>query len=789
MSAADNNKGTAFSQSAEAASDFILHGLSSSEAAARPKNTKSSKKTNSTGRIIAHHVCTLFNFVNFVLAAALFAVGSYKNTLFIIIVLCNLFIGVFQELRSKRALDKLSVINRSTVCVIRDSVPEDIPAEDIVMGDLLVLSYGCQVPADCTVLSGSLEVDEACITGESDGIAKHPGDTLYAGSVVLSGQAKASADAVGADCYMEKLAHSGSHRRPDSQIMSTLRRIIFVLSLCVIPVCAIMFFVQRSVQGGDLAGTVTATAAAVLGMIPDGLVLLTSTVLAIGVVRLSRRKVLVQELYCIENLARVDTLCLDKTGTLTQGTMTVEQVIPLSQEAQNTDIPALCAALTRALCDNNATFDALRRYFADADTSITAAPSQVRPFNSRLKWSGARLNNITLVWGAPEFVLPDMPAALSERLHELALYSRVLLLAKSSLPFPEDGLPEGLIPLCAITLRDDVRPDAAQTLAYFHSQDVDIRVFSGDSAPTVERIAAQCGIPGAAFDCTGRDPQQLYAAAAEYRLFARVTPLQKQLLVEQLRSQGHTVAFVGDGVNDVPALRTADCSVAMGNGTAAARGISQLVLLNNDFASMPAVVAEGRRCINNLQRSASLFLIKTLYASLLAVLFVLIGRPYPFQPIQMSLLSCTGIGIPSFVLALEPNRERVRGNFLKNILCRCIPGGISVFAGISLLYLSQLLPALRVADNVLSTACMIVTGFAFMVNLFYVSMPLNRLRGALCIGMCLLLAGGMLLFPGFFALTALPFPFFWAVPITAACELAVFTLLRLLLKKSVSRTA
>lgn len=382
-----------------------------------------------------------------------------------------------------------------------------------------------------------------------------------------------------------------------------------------------------------------------------------------------------------------------------------------------------------------------------------------------------------------------MPAALSERLHELALYSRVLLLAKSSLPFPEDGLPEGLVPLCAITLRDDVRPDAAQTLAYFHSQDVDIRVFSGDSAPTVERIAAQCGIPGAAFDCTGCDPQQLYAAAAKYRLFARVTPLQKQLLVEQLRSQGHTVAFVGDGVNDVPALRTADCSVAMGNGTAAARGISQLVLLNNDFASMPAVVAEGRRCINNLQRSASLFLIKTLYASLLAVLFVLIGRPYPFQPIQMSLLSCTGIGIPSFVLALEPNRERVRGNFLKNILCRCIPGGISVFAGISLLYLSQLLPSLRVADSVLSTACMMVTGFAFMVNLFYVSMPLNRLRGALCIGMCLLLAGGMLLFPGFFALTALPFPFFWAVPITAACELAVFTLLRLLLKKSVSRTA
>lgn len=713
--------------------------------AAGHRNELQKSHSRTAGQIIVSHVCTLFNFINFVLAAALIAVGSYKNTLFILIVLANLFLGVFQELRAKRAVDKLSVVSASTANVLRENETQ-ISIFDIVKDDLLVLYHGQQIPVDCTLLQGEIEADESCVTGESNGVKKTQGDTLLAGSFVLCGHAKAQVTAVGADCYIAALAREGKKLvRPHSEIMSALKRIIFILSLCVVPLGIATFFIQFNVHDGNIARTVTATAAAILGMIPDGLVLLTSTVLAVGVLRLSRKQVLVQELYCIENLARVDTLCLDKTGTLTEGRMTVEQLIVLDGTPE--ELHRECCCLINALKDNNATYRALQQYFNEPGEY--PAPTIIKSFNSKNKWSGASFDGYSLVWGAPEYVLPSMSSALKAQIDELSKHGRVLLLAKGDAPLGDELPP--LTPRGIITIKDVVRADAAETLSYFYEQDVDIYVFSGDGKSTVELVASDCGIKNCeAVDASCTTEEQLKAALETHRLFARVSPLQKQLFVRHLKEHGRTVAFVGDGVNDVPALKESDCSVAMGNGTDAARSISQLVLLSSAFSSLPSVVAEGRRSINNLQRSSALFLVKTIYSTLLMIFFMIAGTFYPFLPIQMSLLSSTGIGIPSFILALEPNKKRIRGSFFGNVLKRCIPGGITVFISICALYAIELF--VPTSNAMLSSACVIITGLALMINLYFVSAPLNGLRGTLLALMCTGFAAGVLLFQDFFSI-------------------------------------
>lgn len=753
---------------------LLARGLTNEQAASAKKNVKPKNSTRSVFSIVCSHVFTLFNIINFILAGALWSVGSYKNSLFIFIVLANLVIGLFQELRSKKAVDKLAVVNTAVATVVRDGEVKDISIYDISYGDMLIFTHGRQIPVDCDVISGEIDADESCVTGESDGVKKTAGDKLYAGSYVLSGQAYAVATAVGEDCYISAVAKEGKKlKRPPSQIMSSINRIIFIMSLCVVPVGVLTFLVQLGIQNGYIAGTVASTAAAIINMIPDGLVLLTSSVLAVSVIRLSSKKVLVRELYCIENLARADVICLDKTGTLTEGKMSVESIIPLCGEVE--DIKKDCAALLSALPDNNATYVALEKYFGKRD----CAAEQVRSFNSKNKWSGARIDGKTLVWGAPEYVLPGASEQLKEQIKQLSLHSRTMLLAMSDKPFPEEGLPE-LSPYAIITIRDVVRPDARKTLKYFAEQGVDVYVFSGDGKTTVERVASDCGISGDAIDISGYDKEMLKQIIGQYHLFARVAPMQKQQLVELLKEQGHSVAFVGDGVNDVPALKAADCSVAMGNGTDAARGISQLVLLGNNFDSLPSVVAEGRQSINNLQRSAALFLIKTIYASMLAVLFMLIGQTYPFLPIQTSLISTTGTGIPSFILALEPNKERISGTFMGNIMYRCIPGGLTVFIGICLIYLSKLfMPDIPHAD--ISTACVFVTGITFMVNIYFVSKPLNLIRGALLAAMSIGFVGAALLLPSLFEITVLSGNFLYYTCAVAVAEIGMFVGLRRLL--------
>lgn len=755
--------------------DFLAHGLTSEQAASAKKNVKPKNSTKSVPSIVFSHVFTLFNIINFVLAVALWSVGSYKNTLFMCIVLANLIIGLVQELRSKRAVDKLAVVNTAVATVIRDGEKKDISIYDISYGDLLIFTHGRQIPVDCRILSGEIDADEACVTGESDGVKKSEGDKLFAGSYVLSGQAYAVVTAVGEDCYISAVAKEGKKmKRPPSQIMTSINKIIFVMSLCVVPMGILTFLVQYGIQNGNLTGTVASTAAAVISMIPDGLVLLTSSVLAVSVIRLSSKKVLVKELHCIENLARADVLCLDKTGTLTEGRMSVEQVEILKGDRDA--VMRDCAKMLGALPDNNSTYAALLNYFGKEDCE----PEQVRSFNSKNKWSGARINGKTLVWGAPEYVLPDADDGFKDKISKLSEHCRTLVLACSESEFPAEGLP-ALEPIAIITIRDVVRADARQTLEYFAQQGVDVYVFSGDGKTTVERVAMDCGLNGTAIDISGYDKEMLDSVLDSHHLFARVSPMQKQYLVELLKKRGHSVAFVGDGVNDVPALKMADCSIAMGNGTDAARGISQLVLLGNNFDSLPSVVAEGRQTINNLQRSSALFLIKTIYASLLAFLFLMIGAQYPFQPIQMSLISTTGTGIPSFILALEPNKERISGTFMGNLLYRCIPGGITVFVGICLVYLANLfIPG--VDQDMISTACVFVTGLAFMVNIYFVSKPLNLLRGALLAAMCIGFMGAALLFSDFFCISALSGNFLLYVIAIALFEICLFVGLRHLLK-------
>jgi len=754
--------------------DFLDRGLTSAQAASAKKNVKPKNSTKSVPSIVLSHVFTLFNIINFILAAALWSVGSFKNSLFIFIVLANLIIGLVQELRSKRAVDKLAVVNTAVATVIRDGEKQEISIYDISYGDLLIFTHGRQIPVDCRILSGEIDADESCVTGESDGVKKTEGDMLYAGSYVLSGQAYAVVTAVGEDCYISAVAKEGKRmKRPPSQIMNSINKIILVMSICVVPVGVLTFLVQYGIQSGNITGTVASTAAAVISMIPDGLVLLTSSVLAVSVIRLSSKRVLVKELHCIENLARADVLCLDKTGTLTEGKMSVEQVEILSGDRDT--VLRDCAMLLGALPDNNSTYTALLKYFGRRECT----PEQVRSFNSKNKWSGARINGKTLVWGAPEYVLPNQDDDFKLKVAKLSEHCRTLVLACGRDEFPEEGLPE-LEPVGIITIRDVVRPDAKRTLEYFAEQGVAVYVFSGDGRSTVERVALDCGLDGGAIDISGYDKEMLDGVLDEHRLFARVSPLQKQYLVELLKERGHSVAFVGDGVNDVPALKTADCSIAMGNGTDAARGISQLVLLGNNFDSLPSVVAEGRQTINNLQRSAALFLIKTIYASMLAFLFLMIGAQYPFQPIQMSLISTTGTGIPSFILALEPNKERISGTFMGNLLYRCIPGGITVFVGICLVYLARLIVP-GVTQDMVSTACVFVTGLAFMINIYFVSKPLNILRGALLGAMCIGFMGAALLFPEFFCITPITGDFIYMVIAIALVEVGLFVGLRRLL--------
>lgn len=709
--------------------------------------------TKSIGTIVRENICTIFNFINAILAFAILSVGSYKNMLFMGVVISNLLIGIIQEIRAKRTIDRLSLLHAAKTHVIRDGELQEIPIQKIVLDDVLLLQNGNQVAVDCLVLDGQCEVDESFLTGEPDAVFKKTGDTIFSGSFIISGTCRAQADKIGDDTYISSISREAKYyKKTKSEIMHTLNKIIGTISLIIIPTGLILLHNQLKIDGNTYTDAVVQTVAALIGMIPEGLVLLTSTVLAVSVIRLARQQVMVQDLYCIESLARVDTLCLDKTGTLTQGDLLVTGFEPITAHPFSTE--QILTNFTAALEDNNTTFQALRKtYPPQQDWQVL----ETFPFSSQHKWSAVTFENKgTYILGASEFIYRQEDSAFQEKLSQLTDQSRVLLLAWTEQPVEPGKLPKSIKPVGFLLLKDQLRSAARKTLEYFALQNVNIKVISGDSARTVAGIAREAGVPDWQnyIDMTTvQTAEQLEQAAQAYTVFGRVTPDQKKQLVQALQRTGHTVAMTGDGVNDVLALKQSDCSIAMAAGTDAARNVSQLVLLDSNFDALPRILSEGRRSINNIQRSASLFLVKTIYATLFAVIFLFVQLPYPFIPIQLTLISFVTIGVPSFLLALEPNHDRIHGKFLFNILSKALPGGLTIVANLILILFCSLF--FDFTPEEISTLCVFLTGFTGFLVLRRICLPFNRNRLIMYLFLIATFLASIFFLPGLFSIIRL----------------------------------
>ena len=733
-------------------------GLSSSQVEERIKeglvNGNFSVKTKSIKQIVGGNIFTLFNFINVFLAVCVILVGSYKNIMFMGVVFWNIVIGVIQEIRSKRVIDKLSLLSAPRARVIRDGAEVEIPLEEIVLDDVMVVRNGNEICADAVILDGECQVNESLLTGEAEPVFKSIGDEVLSGSFIVSGSIKAQVIHVGKDNYVNKILGKAKYiKKTYSEILSSIKLIIKIVTIALAPVAGLLFLNQIYMDR-SLAEAVVATVAAVIGMIPSGLVLLISVVLAVSVVKLGQQKVLVQELFCIETLARVDVLCLDKTGTITEGAMVVEDVIPVCEDMTKASIGELLKAYIGALDDNNPTFEAVRRL---ADTyNISDEKYQIvskEGFSSAKKYSTvsfAKEGNYHL--GALEFVAPNCSAdikKLSERYSEQGL--RVLALA-------EDEDVNALI-----IVSDKIREEAKETLEYFRSQGVSLKVISGDNPKTVSYIAKKAGLEN--WDnyidaSTLMDDESVKTAALKYSVFGRVTPDQKLLIVEALKEAGHTVAMTGDGVNDVMALREADCSIAMESGSDAARNVSQIVLLDSNFSHMPAIVAEGRRTINNIQRSASLYINKTIYSTILAILFLFIKIDYPFQPIQLTLIGSLSIGLPSLILALEPNFNRVKGSFMTNVARMAIPGGLLVVTSIMAAEAFGFLVGASAAQR--STMAVYALAIASAIMLYKVCIPFNKIRGLMYVSFVSIFICLSIFFRDFFGLVSIRY-YHWII--------------------------
>lgn len=696
-------------------------------------NIMPKSKEGGVGEILYRNIFTLFNLLNLALAVLLLIVGSYRNMLFLGVAISNILIGTIQELRAKKTHDRLKLLSEGKVTVIRDGREISLMPSELVLGDVTRLLRGDQVPADAKVLSGRAHVDESLLTGESRAVEKMQDDELFAGSFLLEGNVVAELTAIGAQSYAGKLQLSARKvKRSSSVLMRDMQRIIRIVSIAIVPLALLLFWKTHGGLDVEIEDAVIKCVAAVLGMIPEGLILLTSIALAAGVVRLGKRKALVNELYGIESLARTSVVCVDKTGTLTNGEMTFDVMI-LQGTAKRAQAEECLAALLSTFYDQTPTNIALHQVCPEILTNREAL--QTVPFSSERKWSGARFEGLgTVVLGAPECLLAG--AALEEAKAHAAQGLRVLALMSGDEPFSGDVLPSHLQPMALICLRDTLRPLVRETVRYFGEQGVCLKVLSGDHPLTVSHVAHDAGIPNAqAYVDVSALPSPIdYAAIAkEYTVFGRVSPNDKRFLIEAMQAQGDNVAMVGDGVNDIPALKAADCSIAMACGSDAVCRIAQITLLNSDFEVMPEIVLEGRRVINNITRASSLFLVKNIFSFILTILLLLLPFIYPFMPIQLTLVSTLTVGIPSFVLALQPNKERVQGNFLRNVVTRALPGGLSVaFLTIGAMVMGAVH---QLPEEVTSMLCTLIAGYSGMVVLVLTCLPLDWLRFVLILFM------------------------------------------------------
>ncbi len=694
-------------------------------------NTKKQSNTKSIKRIIFTNVFTFFNILMLAIAGCLLAVGAFKDIFFMVIVTANVVIGIFQEIRAKLTIDKLSILSSPTVNVIREGNSQEISTEDLVLDDIILLETGKQICSDSIVIEGSIEVNESLLTGESDAIQKKPGDMLYSGSYVVSGTCKSRVDAVGEDNYIEKLTNEAKlYNKPKSELLISLNLIVRFMAVIIIPIGAILFCMQFEGLLGDmmLKDSIRKTAGALIGMIPSGLYLLTSIALAVGVMKLAQNNVLVQELYCIEMLARVDCLCLDKTGTITDGTMTVKNVIDY-QGVAGLSTKNIVSAMLNATNDQNMTAVALQQKFGLAKRIKS---NEVMPFNSQRKYSAVTFDKIgTFVMGAPEFVLAkENYGQISQDVIEGAkLGLRVLLIAYTKNPIKGNSVDtKTLEPVSLIYIEDTIRADAIQTIKYFKDSGVEVKVISGDNPMTVSKVSERAGIENASeyISLDGLSDLEVMRAATKYTVFGRVSPAQKKLIVTTLKENGKTVAMTGDGVNDILALKEADCSISVASGSEAARNVSHLVLLDNNFGSMPKVVAEGRRVINNVAKVSKLFLTKTIFSLLLALYAINSGGNYPISTNQLFLIDMFCIGIPSFVLVLEPCNVKSNGKFLMNIIKGALPGAIVIlFNAIIVLAMSS---TLNLNSRDTSTLIVIIATFTCLIVLFQTCKPFNLIK-------------------------------------------------------------
>lgn len=753
-------------------------------------NVNENPNTRTYKQIILENTLTFFNFLNIALLVLVLFVRSYKNSMFMGIILINTVIGIIQEIRAKKTIDKLAILTESKTVVLREGKKWSISTEKLVLDDLIFLKTGDQVPADVKVLEGTVEVNESLLTGESDNLSKSQGDELFSGSFVTSGEACCQVIHVGKDNYASQITSEAKEfKRHNSELRNSLNAILKVISIIIVPLGAMLFYKQYMIVGDTLKDSVVNMVAAVLGMIPEGLVLLTSVALTLGSMVLATKKTLVQELYCIETLARVDTLCLDKTGTITEGTMKVEDV-QLYDTAQTTvvqhtakfdpetgepvqNVPALKPEVTvsaekengqiqetvnsetlsqeerqklqeidhimgnmmSVLHDQNATADALRKRFPSRnDLKLIHAI----PFSSDRKYSGAVFEGRgTYLMGAAQFLFPEGNEELLEHCSSYAQEGyRILVLAHSEQETKGTERPTGLEPLGLFLITDVIREEAPDTLAFFDSQGVDLKVISGDDPVTVSAIAKKAGLKNANhyIDATTiKTSEEMQRAVAECSVFGRVTPQQKKQMVQALQSQKHTVAMTGDGVNDVLALKEADCSIAMAAGSDAAKNIANVVLLDSNFGAMPHIVNQGRRVVNNIRSAASMFLIKTIFSVLLSLITIFFGDAYPFEPIQMSLISACAVGIPTFLLTQENNYNKIDHTFLRHVFMNAFPAAVIITGCVFTIML--VCQDVYHSNVMLNTACVLVTGWNYMSALRTVYSPLNTYRKVIIYGM------------------------------------------------------
>ncbi len=684
-------------------------------------NYDTTAPSKSVKQILFENTFTLFNFINIILAILIILVGSYRNLLFLGVVICNTLISSVQEIRAKKTVDKLSIIASSKAKVIRDGIKKEIHINEVVIDDVIMYELGNQIIADSKIIEGSCEVNESFITGESKTIYKKQGDMLLSGSFIVSGFVYSKVIHVGMDNYTSIISHDAKmmNKEVNSQIMKSLNRIVKYISITLIPIGILLLLKQFSLPSNTTQNAVVSVVAALIGMIPEGLILLVSTVLAISVLKLSKYNVLVQDLYSIETLARVDTLCLDKTGTITEGKMNIYDVV-LAGSHKMEEIDSMMEALSTNLNDNNPTFIAINEKYGN-NSPLKAI--KTIPFSSEKKCSSVIFDDYSITIGAPEFILKEKEDEYKDKINELSEENRVLALIKTK--------DKKIDVLGFILIRDKVKEDAKDTLSFFMDNDVELKIISGDNTNTVSSVAKSVGIKiKGVYDarCINENTD-INNIVEENNIFGRVKPEEKRLLIRALKNNGHVVAMTGDGVNDVLALKESDCGIAMNSLSDAARNVSELVLLDSNFEAMPKIVKEGRQSINNIERSATLFLSKTIYASLLAILFLFINYSYPFWPIQMTLINSLTIGIPAFILALEKNNERVKGKFLINVISKSIPSGITTVINILLLvFLSNIF---NISEGQISTCAVIITGYTAILLIYRISKPLNLLRKAL----------------------------------------------------------